>query len=60
MYRYFIHKGIVKKLADIAEGGGGYQRVEIMIVAKDFELMVPHLEERKQWVQIKFMTYGGK
>lgn len=59
MRKYFIHKGALKRLTDMAEKGGGYQRVEIMVIAKDFELMVPDPEERKQWVQIRFLVYGG-
>lgn len=59
MNKYFIHKGGLRKLTDMAQAGGGYQKVEIMVIMKDFELMVPDPEERKQWVQIRFLTYGG-
>ena len=59
MNRYFIRKGSLNKLTDIARVGGGFERVEIMIVTKDFELIVSDPEERTQWIQIKFMTYGG-
>lgn len=59
MYKYFIHKGSLKRLTDLAQSGGGYEGVEIMVVMKDFELMVPEPEERKQWVQIRFLVYGG-
>ncbi len=59
MNKYFIHKGGLKKLTDMAQGGGGYQKVEVLVVMNDFELMVPDPEERKQWVQIRFLVYGG-
>ncbi len=59
MNKYFIHRDCLRRLTDIAKGGGGYHRVEIKVVAKEFELMAPDPEERKRWIQIKFLTYGG-
>ena len=59
MNKYFIHKQALKRLTDLAKNGGGYQRVEVLVVMKDFELMVPDAEEREQWIQIRFLTYGG-
>lgn len=59
MTKYYIHRSSLKKLTDMANSGGGYQKVEILGVMKDFEVVVPDPEQREQWVQIKFMVYGG-
>ena len=59
-HKYFIHRGGLKKLTEMAESGGGYYKAEIMVIKKDVELMVPRWgEEKNEWVQIKFMVYGG-
>ena len=51
--RLFIHKGKLEYLQQIADKGGGYERVEIMVIMRDFELMVPSVEERRWWVEVK-------
>ena len=53
--KYFIHKRDLEKLKYKADGS--YQQAEIL-VAGDFELMVPDPDERRRWVQIRFMEEG--
>lgn len=51
--RLFVHKDVLEHLQRIATKGGGFQRVEFMVIEKDLELMVPSAEERKWWVEVK-------
>ena len=50
MIRYFIKVGARDKLFNLANGGGGFQTVEVM-VTNNFELTVPE-PERQYWVEL--------
>ncbi|MBA7468802.1 hypothetical protein ES707_04056 [subsurface metagenome] len=50
MIRYFIKVGARDKLFNLANGGGGFQTVEVMVTG-NFELAVPE-PERQYWVEI--------
>ncbi|GAI96727.1 unnamed protein product, partial [marine sediment metagenome] len=50
MIRYFIKVGARDKLFNLANSGGGFQTVEVM-VTKNFELAVPE-PERQYWVEL--------
>lgn len=50
MIRYFIKVGARDKLFNLANGGGGFQTVKVM-VTNNFELTVPE-PERQYWVEL--------
>lgn len=48
--RFFVKKGAKDKLTSVAEGGGRFQTVEVLMTS-DFEKLIPETE-RQDWLEI--------
>lgn len=50
--KVFVHKGSWERLQAIGEASGTFQRVDIVVVIGDIDLMAPDPEDRQLWVEI--------